>query len=76
MTDYKIAQRYGAQTRKRMPRSDRHALLMKDDQGNLEVTICNSRDATEALREVVEEHRETYGIMRVIGRVEALTGRP
>ena len=53
----------------------KHGILVKDDQGNMDVVVCNSRTRAEALREVIEEAGiETFGIVRIVSFVDVMLG--
>ena len=49
-----------------------HVLLFKDNEGNLVGVVCNSRRWAEMLREIAEDQRLTYGIIRVVPLSEVL----
>lgn len=54
----------------------KHGILVKDDQDNMDIVVCNSRARAEALRETLEGNSvETYGILRVVSYVDALLDR-
>lgn len=54
----------------------KHGILVKDDQGNMDIVVCNSRVRAEALRETLEGNGvETYGIIRVVSYVDSLLDR-
>ena len=54
----------------------KHGILVKDDQGTMDLVVCNSRGRAEALRETLEGNGvETYGILQVVSYVDALLDR-
>lgn len=55
---------------------DRFVLIVRDDQGNHDVVLCNSRSRAEGLRGTYEGSGvETYGILRVVHYAEVLLDR-
>ena len=51
-----------------------HILLFKDNEGNLVGVVCNSHKRATVFRKIAEQHRLTYGIIRVVSLSEALVG--